>query len=204
MKQILLIGTLLIMSLSVIGCVKKTAPATQHYPTSSTSSMDVIAPTTRVNPPSLMPTLGKVHQLHTLQGPTLIIAERGNGFTFPQYQGKIVLLQVFGKDCPHCFDEMPTITRLQRTYAQRLQVVALHADEPMSRREAKMLIQKFQMHYPIVDRDEARDILLFIQNTYEWRGTLPYTLIIKNGVTEFSYVGEVSPQELEGDLRTLL
>jgi len=203
MKQILLIGTLLIMSLSVIGCVKKTAPATQHYP-SSTSSVDVIAPTTRVNPPSVMPTLGKVHQLHTLQGPTLIIAERGNGFTFPQYQGKIVLLQIFGKDCPHCFDEMPTITRLQRTYAQRLQVIALQAEESMSKREAQTLIQRFQMYYPIVDRDEARDTLLFIQHTYEWMGTLPYTLIIKNGVTEFSYQGEVSPQKIERDLKSLL
>jgi len=59
------------------------------------------------------------------------------------------------------------------------------------------------MHYPIIDQDEARKTLLFIQNTYEWLGTLPYTLIIKNGVTEFSYEGEVSPQEIENDLRSL-
>jgi len=200
MKKTLLISTLLIMSLSVIGCVKKTAPAVQHYP-SSTSSIDVV---TAANPPSVTSTtLGAVHQLHTVQGSTLIIAERGNGFTFPQYQGKIVLLQIFGKNCHHCFNEMPTITKLQREYGQKLQVIALQAEESMSREEAQTLIQRFQMHYPIIDRDEAREILLSIQHTYEWLGTLPYTLIIKNGVTEFSYEGEVSPQEIENDLRSL-
>ena len=164
----------------------------------------------QVSIPSSMPqttvvnsTTGAYHQLHSIQGPKVTVGERSNGFTFPQYKGKVVLLQIFGKDCPFCFEEMPAIHNIDNKYGRNLQVIAIQAQESMSQSEASNLINRFQMNYPIIERDEARDLLFFIRQTYGWNGILPYTLLIKNGVTEYSFSGKVSQEEIDESVQTL-
>jgi hypothetical protein len=99
---------------------------------------------------------------------------------------------------------MPIINSITRKYSRNLQIVALQAQEAMSKETASRLIQKFQMNYPIIDKDEAKSLLYFIQKTYGWTGILPYMLIIKNGVTEYSFAGEVSHKELDSAVKSLL
>ena len=165
-----------------------------QVPTQTETRVDVIAPSTA----------GNLHHLRTVQGATLTVQERSNGFVFPQYQNKIVLLEIFGKDCHYCFDEMPIINRLKQKYSGDLQIIAVQAQDAMSKQTSSRVIQQFQMDYPVVDKDEGRDLLYFLQTTYGWTGVLPYILIIKNGVTEYSVAGEVSYQELEEDIQSLL
>ena len=203
MKKISLL-TMLFFSLILNGCIEKSI-ITQSSPISTARTS---IPTT---PPPLPPkrviatsTAGEYHQLQTVQGTTLAIQERSNGFDFPQFRNKIVLLQIFGQECPYCFKEMPTINRIKRKYSKNLQLIALQAQEPMSKQTSSRIIQKFQMNYPIIDKEEARNILYFIQNTYGWTGILPYMLLIKNGVTEYSFSGEVSHQELDEAVRSLI
>jgi len=193
MKKALL-TTLLIIALNS-GC---TVPiSTQNNPTNTHT-------TRGTPPPSSTTNAHYYHQLRTVQGPIVTVGERGNGFIFPQYQGKIVLLQIFGKECKFCFEEMPIIRNIRTRYAQNLQVIALQAQDPMSRTTASNLIHRFQMYYPIVDRNNASNLLLFIRKTYGWNGILPYTLLIKNGITEYSFKGKIEQQELEESIRTLL
>jgi len=152
-------------------------------------------------PPS---TDGASYQLSTVQGESISIQERSNGLVFPEYPNKIILLQVFGQNCHYCLEEMPTLQQLQQQYAGELQIIALQAQDPMSPSTASMLIQQYQMNYPIIDKEEARDLLYFLQQTFEWRGILPYTLLIKNGVTEYPFSGPASYQELNEAIQSLL
>jgi hypothetical protein len=99
---------------------------------------------------------------------------------------------------------MPFIQNMHQKYAQGLSLIALQAQEKMTPLVAQNIIQKFQMNYPIIDRDEASNLLVFIKNTYNWNGILPYTLLIKNGVTEYSFAGQVEHQEFEEAIRSLL
>ena len=166
----------------------------------SSYPQEPIAPTIQ---PSIQPTVtthatgGETRQFRTVQGTSIAIQKRSNGFSFPQYQDKIIILQVFGKNCPYCFKEIPIIKSIQRKYAHNSKIIALQAQAPMSRGESSSLIQRFQMNYPIIDKSEATSLLLNIQNNYEWTGVLPCTLIIKNGVTEQAFKGEVSYQKLD-------
>ena len=182
-------------------------PTTQQIPSQreiSSYPQEPIAPTIQ---PSIQPTVtthstthatgGETRQFRTVQGTSIAIQKRSNGFSFPQYQDKIIILQVFGKHCEYCFKEIPIIKRIQRKYAHNSKIIALQAQAPMSRGESSSLIQRFQMNYPIIDKSEAASLLLNIQNNYEWTGVLPCTLIIKNGVTEQAFKGEVSYQELD-------
>jgi len=210
MKKTLLLSSLL-FTLFNSGCTKPLIVQSG----SNHADLPVQVSTPQVMEPMQMPTqiptvqnnvvstAGVYHQLKTIQGSTLTVGERSNGFVFPQYQGKVVLLQIFGKDCPFCFDEMPAIRNVDHKYGQNLQVIAIQAQEPMSQSEASSLINRFQMNYPIIERDESRDLLFFIRQTYGWNGILPYTLLIKNGVTEYSFSGKVSQQEIDESVKTL-
>ena len=214
MKKILLSFSLLLFTLTFNACVKKninTNTNQQIIPITTTpipQTIQVPTPTAIQTPSRVIAiapsSAGESHQLKTVQGSFLTVQERSNGFVFPQYQGKVVLLQIFGQDCPYCFKEMPIINRVKRTYARNLQIIAIQAQDAMSKQTASRLIQSYQMNYPIVDKDEATNLLHFMQTTYGWTGILPYMLIIKNGVTEYSFSGAVSHQELDEAVKSLL
>lgn len=230
MKKTLLTLTLMLLTFSINGCLKREMIITpqqevmqERIPSYGTSSemqpveeissrepqiidnptpAEIVSHREISTPPAS--TAGASHQLRTVQGGTIAIQERSNGFVFPQYNNKIILLQIFGKECHYCLQEMPMLAQIQRQYAGNLQIIALQAQDPMSPATASMMIQQYQMHYPVIDKEEASNLLYFLQETYGWTGILPYTLLIKDGVTEFSFFGEVSPQELNAAIQSLL
>ena len=207
MKKILLSFSLLLFGLTFNACVEKSIITNTNQPISpivrtSIPPIPIEAPSnTHVVTPSIT---GTSHQLNTVQGTTITVQKRSNGFIFPQYQNKIVLLQIFGQDCPYCFKEMPIINRVKRKYVGNLQIIAIQAQGAMSKQTASRLIQNHQMNYPVLDKNEATNLLHFMQTTYGWTGILPYMLLIKNGVTEYSFAGEVSHQELDEAVPSLL
>ena len=206
--------TVTILMLFITGCIPRTpygtaeyeredvvyaAPApravsTPHYPVQQQPRYTPPPPPQRTTIPSSSSV--SYHKLQTIQGPKLTVGMHKRGFVFPDYQGKVVLLQIFGKECPHCFNEMPIINRLRAKYSNRFQVVAIQAQKPMSRSESSQLINRFQMYYPIIEKNQATDILYYLKNTYGWQGILPYGLLIKNGVIEYTYSGETDPEEI--------
>jgi len=177
----------------------------EPMPIDSTEEIIPQAPPMPVAPQTIASsTAGEMHHVRTVQGTSISIQERSNGFAFPEYQDKIVILSIFGKNCPYCFREIPIIKRLQRKYSNTSQIIALQAQDPMGKAEAASLIQSRQMNYPVIDKNEAIPLLLFIQNHYEWTGSLPTTLIIKNGVTEQTFKEEVSFEQLDEIMRDLI
>jgi len=245
MNKTLLSSTLILLSFSMNGCVKREIPLHSQQQIheseiiSNTSIETPIQQNTIISTPSInepiyqstitpipsidvpppieeaaapireieMPppaTEGEYHQLKTVQGEIVSVQERSNGLVFPQYSNKIILLQVFGQNCHYCLEEMPTLQRLQQQYAGSLQIIALQAQEPMDQATASMLIQQYQMHYPVVDKEEAIELLFFLQQTFEWTGILPYTLLIKDGVVEYPFFGETSYQEINEAIQSLL
>ena len=147
---------------------------------------------------------GEVHKLRSIQGKHITIVERKTGFIFPQYKNKVVILQMFGKNCSHCIKEIPVMGKIYQKYRNKLEIIAVQVEDKMTSREAKRLIQKHHIKYPIIPGDDATNLQYNVQSTYGWTGVLPYTLVIKNGLTEFTYPGEISYQEINRDIRSIL
>jgi thiol-disulfide isomerase/thioredoxin len=147
---------------------------------------------------------GEVHKLRSIQGRAITVVENKNGFIFPQYRNKVVILQMFGKNCSHCIKEIPIMGKLYRKYRKNLEIIAVQVENKMTKREAKRLLQSHQIKYSVVPGDDATNLQYNIQSTYGWTGVLPYTLVIKNGVTEFTYPGEVTYSEINGDILSLI
>ncbi len=151
-----------------------------------------------------VPKEGEVHSLTSIRGKKIHIKERPRGFIFPEYKGKIIILEMFGKDCPHCLKQLPTIEKIRRRYRGILEVIAIQAQDRMDRLTAKNYINGHRIRYPIIEGEDATNLQYFIQKTYGWRGILPYILVIKDGITEFAYSGEVDYSELEKDIDSIL
>lgn len=159
---------------------------------------------TELKPKQQTATGGEVHNLKSIQGQPITILERSNGFIFPQYANKIIILEMFGKSCPHCIHEIPTLNKIRSKYRKDVEVIAVQVEDQMSPLEAKSLINKHKIHYPIISGDTATNLQYSIQNTYGWSGILPYTMIIKNGVTEFIYRGTATYEEFDSDIQSLI
>ena len=149
------------------------------------------------------PKQSSTHNLVSIRGKSINIIERPRGFIFPDYGNKVIILELFGKDCPHCLRELPIIDRIRREYRGQLEVIAIQAQDRMSRSEAKAYINGHGIRYPIIEGQDATNLQYFIQKTYGWTGILPYTLVIKDGITQFSYSGEVDYKEIKKDIDSL-
>lgn len=163
----------------------------------------------RIRPEELKPIKqvtsgGEVHNFKSIQGQPITIIERSNGFVFPQYPNKIIILEMFGKNCSHCIKEMPTMNKLRSKYRRDVEVIAIQVEGRMSPNEAKSLLRRHKIHYPIIPGDTATNLQYSVQNTYGWTGILPFTMVIKNGLTEFTYPGTVSYNEINNDIRSIL
>ena len=198
MKKKMLLLPLLTTTLLYTGCTPNTSPRvvqTNSLPTPSTN------PSQESNLPV---STFSYNKLKTVQGQKLTVGESHTGFMFPDFKGKIILLEVFGQDCPHCFKELPIINNLFAKYRQRLQVVALQVQEPMSKGKANSLIREFNINYPIIDRKEANNLMYRLKKSYEWNGILPFILLIKDGVTQEVFRGEKSQERIERAIQELL
>lgn len=89
------------------------------------------------------------------------------------YQGDVLILNVWATWCPPCIEEMPTFQRLHEAYAdQGLRVVAISIDDP----DAGDLIREFRAEHGLTfeilhDRDAAIMDLLP-------RFAVPQTLVV--------------------------
>ena len=214
MNKSLILSSLLILSVIFYsGCMKKEFP--NIYPENSSSnnqSEEIVTRTdireeitpipTEVSSPQYIPQI-KYRQMKTVQGGSITLGEHSRGFEFPEYKGKIVLLEFFGKECHYCFEEMPIITRIQNTYRDRVSIIAIQSSPPMRQEEAQRLIQEHNMHYPIIDQDEAKSILIYLRDVYEWRGVLPYIMLVKDGQIEQVFKGTSSFEEISQGIQNI-
>ena len=147
---------------------------------------------------------GEIHKLQSIQGKKITIIERPTGYVFPEFKNKIIILEMFGKNCSHCIKEMPIMNRLRRQYQNNLEIVALQVEGKMSSMQANALLRRHKISYPIISGETATNLQYHVQSTYGWTGILPFIMVIKNGITEFSYRGSVTYDEINNDIRSLL
>jgi thiol-disulfide isomerase/thioredoxin len=145
-----------------------------------------------------------IHNLTSIQSEIIHIQENKNGFIFPLMRDKIVILEIFGKSCPHCDKQMPILSAIKNANLDKVEIIAIHAQEMMDKNEKIKFFSKHAINYPIIDGSQSINLLYFIRDTYGWDGTMPYMLVIKNGLTEFSYSGETDLDEIKKDIKSLL
>jgi len=206
MRKKLLLPSILLSNILLYTACSQIQPTNMTHTTSNQSAVATNNHTTPMDNFSSTSSNGVAHQLTSLQGETITIIENGNiGFDFPQFQGKIIIFEIFGKDCEYCLEEAPIINRIKREFSGRVEVVAIQAQGRIPPSLASTMLSQQNINYPVIEGDDAKELLRFLAETYGWTGILPYILLVKDGTTEHTFPdGGVGYEELKESIENLL
>ncbi len=136
--------------------------------------------------------------------PTLHVKEMPNGVVFEEYKGKVLLLNFFGKHCKWCMKEIPDLVALQKKYGETFQVVAIHAQDPLTPGERSRLENRFHFNYPIFESDHNYDFTRYISQRAGWTGSFPFSVIFdKSGSAVKIIPGYIPRENLEHIIKVL-
>ncbi|WP_300365434.1 TlpA disulfide reductase family protein [Hydrogenimonas sp.] len=136
--------------------------------------------------------------------PTLHIKEEPNGISINEYKGKVVLLNFFGKHCKWCMKEIPHLVDIQKEFKEKFQVIAIHAQQPMTPGERHMLDKKLHFNYPIYEYSDNPDFVQYIAHRATWEGGLPFSIIFdQNGSAAKIIPGYAPKEDLEKIIEVL-
>ncbi len=140
--------------------------------------------------------------LTTNNGKIIDINITQEGFVFKQYPGKTVLLNFFGPMCPPCIIEMPHLIELQKEHKDDLQIIAVQVQMPMEDKALSAFVKKNNVNYPVVNLNDAWDIVSFVKANTNWGGQIPFMMMFdKNGKLKNQYMGVVANEKLLEDMR---
>ncbi|MEO6023774.1 MAG: TlpA disulfide reductase family protein [Burkholderiales bacterium] len=135
--------------------------------------------------------------LYTTSFPDL----NGNTQALGQWQGKIIVLNLWATWCAPCREEIPVLIKLQRKYAQHGVIfvgLALDDNEPVAKYSKEMGID-----YPILVAGSAANE--FARRLGNRNGLLPFTVIIdRSGKTVTGHLGGLDETRLEKMLQPLI
>jgi thiol-disulfide isomerase/thioredoxin len=127
--------------------------------------------------------------------------ELGETKSLSAYQGKIVVLNFWATWCEPCREEMPELSALHESYADKNVVVLGVAIDEVS--AISEFSKETKVSYPLFAADMAG--MEIASNLGNNKGVLPYTVIIKaDGTVHKTFFGRISKSLLEKSLSTIL
>ena len=120
-------------------------------------------------------------------------------FKLSDYEGQVVLLNIWATWCAPCREETPDLQELYEKYKdQGLMVLGVSIDE-QGESVVRPFIEKYEVSYPVVIDDGS------IMDKYGPTMGIPTTYVInKKGNLEYFAVGALTNKELEPRIKDLL
>ena len=155
---------------------------------------------TTTTPPSTNPgqVLG-ITTIITTSGQAIQVDRTEGGFVFHGYEGKIVLLEVYGDTCPHCVAAIPSYNALQAKYPNDVVIIALES--------WGTLTNAGKQQYLTVPKANTGNMFKFIrESTGYGLQAVPYLMIMnRNGDIFYEKVLSDFPEnEIEAQIKNFL
>ena len=118
-----------------------------------------------------------------------------------QWQGNILVVNLWATWCPPCLAEIPEFIQLQKQYGkQGVQFIGIAIDQQS---KVKIYADEVGMNYPVLlGEQEGVDLSRRMGNA---QGGLPYTVIVdRKGNILATQLGTLSREKLEGIIRLQL
>jgi thiol-disulfide isomerase/thioredoxin len=197
MKYTKLLATLFFTGLLLSGCGSnsKENPAAVTQPAATQTAATPAAAT----PPAATPNVLASTTIVTTAGQSIQVDKTAGGFIFHGYEGKIVLLEVYGDTCPHCVAAIPSYNALQAKYSNDVVVIALES--------YGTLTNAGQQQYITVPKANTGNMFSFIKElTGYGLQAVPYLMILyRSGDYTYQQVLADFPQaEIDSRIQQLL
>ena len=138
--------------------------------------------------------------LKTVEGDTIHITIQKNGISVKEYPNKVIILDFFGKHCPPCKLEIPILGDVQKKLKDKLQIIGLHVQEPLSKEDIVELKRR-GVNYPVIDYATSKSAQEFVEilgRLTGWGGSIPYMLFFDaRGIYAGSHLGMAMQESLE-------
>jgi thiol-disulfide isomerase/thioredoxin len=121
---------------------------------------------------------------------------RGESLHRRDLEGKLLLMNFWATWCAPCVIEMPIFQRLYEKYGNKLNVVAINADEPID--VVSGFVEEHELTYPIL-MDPGGEV----QELYRMRGYPTSYFIDAEGVIRVVHIGSLSEEQVKEYLMTL-
>lgn len=130
------------------------------------------------------------------QGNAYTVEASDNQLKISGMEGKVVLLEFFGLNCPACKQEMPSLINLQNRYADKLQIMAIevqqHEVQPINQYKSKHGI-----NYTTFSNYDIGTLVRFVADKSDWDGKIPFMVAIDaKGNVRFTQAGLIPEKTL--------
>jgi len=130
-------------------------------------------------------------------GKTYKVQGTEQGLNIEGLQGKVVFLEFFGHKCPPCLASIPHLIKLQEKHKNKLAIVAIEVQGYNTAQVTKFAKEK-GMNYIVVSEETASDLVNYIQQRAQWRGSIPFLVALDTkGDVQFVQAGMMSEGALE-------
>ncbi|MDZ7658779.1 TlpA disulfide reductase family protein [Fodinibius sp.] len=155
-----------------------------------TQPLEQLDPSSAILYPAQREAKAKDFEVTTLNGET---------FTLSDYEGQVVLLNIWATWCAPCREETPDLQELYEKYKDNgFMILGVSIDE-QGESVVRPFIEKYEVSYPIVIDDGT------IMDKYGPTMGIPTTYIInKKGNLQYFAVGALTNKELEPRIKNLL
>ena len=121
------------------------------------------------------PTILDSTTITTINGEVIQVDRTAGGFIFHGYEGKIVLLEVYGDTCPDCVASIPAYNSLQARYQNDVVVIALESYGTLTNAP--------QQQYITIPRANTGNMFMFIRDLTGYSmNAVPYLMVLdRNG-----------------------
>jgi thiol-disulfide isomerase/thioredoxin len=110
------------------------------------------------------------HQTITLENSSGILHFLG------EYQGQNILLFLFGRDCPHCRREIPTIKKLAKN--KHLKIIGVHAQKDIGDSALKAYVKQVGYPFDVLSFSDDIKLLRLLKRRGLWEGEVPFHAFI--------------------------
>ena len=146
-----------------------------------------------------------VYTLKTTDNKTVTVEDTKEGLKFKEFQGKAVILTLFGHRCPPCIREIPAFIALTKNHQNDLAIVALESQN-YPKDEVKEFQKKHKINYNVIAGIDYSDFITYVSGRAGYTSGIPLPLLIgidKHGEVQTVHPGELTLDELESLVKDL-